>query len=63
LFAGIGADVVVIDTGNYYPQQRDGRSDDIENGMPESRWVERQLGRTARGEIRNGRWLSGIGAL
>jgi predicted dinucleotide-binding enzyme len=45
LFDGISADVVVIDTGNYYPQQRDGRMDDIENGMPESRWVERQLGR------------------
>lgn len=45
LFNGIGSDVVVIDTGNYYPQQRDGRIDDIENGMPESRWVERQLGR------------------
>jgi 8-hydroxy-5-deazaflavin:NADPH oxidoreductase len=45
LFNGVGADVVVIDTGNYYPQQRDGRIDDIENGLPESRWVERQLGR------------------
>jgi predicted dinucleotide-binding enzyme len=37
--------VVVIDTCNYYPQQRDGRIDAIENGMPESRWVEQQLGR------------------
>jgi len=45
LFDGAGPDVVVIDTGNYYPQQRDGRIEDIENGMPESRWVERQLGR------------------
>ena len=45
LFDGLGPDVVVIDTGNYYPQQRDGRIEDIENGMPESRWVERQLGR------------------
>jgi len=45
LFDEVGADVVVIDTGNYYPQQRDGRIDDIENGMPESRWVESQLGR------------------
>lgn len=45
LFAGVGPDVVVVDTGNYYPQQRDGRIEDIENGMPESRWVERQLGR------------------
>jgi predicted dinucleotide-binding enzyme len=35
----------VIDTGNYYPQQRDGRIDGIEDGMTESRWVARQLGR------------------
>jgi len=35
---------VVVDTGNYYPQQRDGRLDAIEDGTPESRWVEGQLG-------------------
>ncbi len=35
---------VVIDTGNYYPQQRDGRIAAIEDGLPESRWVEQQLG-------------------
>ncbi|MDQ2831147.1 MAG: NAD(P)-binding domain-containing protein [Chloroflexota bacterium] len=45
LFDGAGDDVVVVDTGNYYPRQRDGRIDAIEGGMPESRWVERQLGR------------------
>ncbi len=45
LFAGVPDQVVVIDTGNYYPRQRDGRIADIEAGMPESRWVERQLGR------------------
>lgn len=45
LFAGVPDDVVVIDTGNYYPRQRDGRIDEIEAGLPESRWVERQLGR------------------
>lgn len=44
LFAG-GGDVVVIDTGNYYPQQRDGRIDGIEEGETESRWVSEQLGR------------------
>ena len=44
LFAGAG-NVVVVDTGNYYPQQRDGRIDAIEQGMTESRWVEHQLGR------------------
>src|SRR6185437_12166705 len=45
LFAGVPADVVVIDTGNYYPRERDGRIDEIENGMTESRWVEHQVGR------------------
>ena len=45
LFKGVPENVVVIDTNNYYPQQRDGRIDAIENGMVESRWVEQQLGR------------------
>jgi predicted dinucleotide-binding enzyme len=45
LFDGVGAEVVVVDTGNYYPQQRDGLIEDIENGMPESRWAEKHLGR------------------
>jgi 8-hydroxy-5-deazaflavin:NADPH oxidoreductase len=35
---------IVVDTGNYYPRQRDGKIEGIENGMPESRWVEQQLG-------------------
>ena len=45
LFAGVPDRVAVVDTGNYYPQQRDGRIDEIEDGMPESRWVELQIGR------------------
>ena len=45
LFAEAEDDVVVVDTGNYYPRERDGRIEEIEAGMPESRWVERQLGR------------------
>ena len=45
LFRGVPDDVVVIDTGNYYPRQRDGCIAAIEAGLPESRWVERQLGR------------------
>jgi 8-hydroxy-5-deazaflavin:NADPH oxidoreductase len=34
----------VIETNNYYPQQRDGKIDAIENGTPESVWVSEQLG-------------------
>jgi 8-hydroxy-5-deazaflavin:NADPH oxidoreductase len=45
LFQGVPDDVVVVDTGNYYPQQRDGRIDPIERGTTESRWVSDQLGR------------------
>ncbi len=45
LFAGVPDSVVVVDTGNYYPRQRDGRIDEIEAGTTESRWVERRLGR------------------
>ena len=45
LFAGVPESVVVVDTGNYYPQQRDGRIEGIEEGMTESRWVQHQLGR------------------
>ena len=45
LFAGVPDDVVVIDTGNYYPRQRDGRIDGIENGLTESRWVSNTIGR------------------
>jgi predicted dinucleotide-binding enzyme len=45
VFDGAAADVVVVDTGNYYPQQRDGRIDAIEAGTTESRWVAQQLGR------------------
>jgi 8-hydroxy-5-deazaflavin:NADPH oxidoreductase len=37
--------VIVVDTGNYYPQQRDGRIEGIEAGTTESRWVSQQLGR------------------
>jgi 8-hydroxy-5-deazaflavin:NADPH oxidoreductase len=44
LFAGVSADVVVIDTGNYYPS-RDGRIAPIEQGQLESAWVAEQLGR------------------
>jgi 8-hydroxy-5-deazaflavin:NADPH oxidoreductase len=37
-------DAPVIETNNYYPRERDGRIDAIEDGMPESVWVSEQLG-------------------
>lgn len=45
LFAGVSQDVVVVDTGNYYPRNRDGRIDGIEEGLTESEWVSKQIGR------------------
>jgi 8-hydroxy-5-deazaflavin:NADPH oxidoreductase len=45
LFAKAPRNVVIVDTGNYYPRQRDGRIDGIEDGLTESQWVEKQLGR------------------
>jgi 8-hydroxy-5-deazaflavin:NADPH oxidoreductase len=45
LFQGVSDNVVVVDTGNYYPRQRDGRIDPIERGTTETRWVADRLGR------------------
>lgn len=45
LFDGAAEGFVVIDTGNYYPRERDGRIAAIEDeGLTESRWTERQIG-------------------
>lgn len=45
LLSGAAAGAAVVDTGNYYPRHRDGRIDAIENGTPETQWVQGQLGR------------------
>jgi predicted dinucleotide-binding enzyme len=45
LFAETPDGVVIVETGNYYPRQRDGRIDGIEAGVTESRWVAQQLNR------------------
>jgi predicted dinucleotide-binding enzyme len=45
LFAKAQKNVVVVDTGNYYPRQRDGQISEIEDGLTESQWVEKRLGR------------------
>src|SRR5438874_10693071 len=37
-------ETIVIDVGNYYPF-RDGRIDELEHGLTESVWIERQIGR------------------
>jgi predicted dinucleotide-binding enzyme len=45
LFRDAPARQIVIDTSNYYPQQRDGLIADVETELTESGWVGRQLGR------------------
>lgn len=40
----VGEEVVVVDTSNYYPQLS-GKIEEVENGMVESVWVSKQLGR------------------
>src|SRR3954447_19842991 len=64
LFDGEPDDLVVVDTGNYYPRQRDGRIAGIEEGLTESRWVEHQLGRPVVKAFNNiyARHLRGNGA-
>src|SRR5712671_1692542 len=44
LFASLSGNLVVIDTGNYYPS-RDGSIPAIDAGQVESAWVAQQLGR------------------
>ena len=45
LFDKASHDLIVVDTGNYYPGMRDDPIAAIEGGMPESQWVSEQLGR------------------
>jgi len=45
LFNRASEGLVIIDTGNYYPDVRDPRIAEIDAGMPESVWISEQLGR------------------
>ena len=45
LFADVPASVVVIDTGNYYPELRDGPIAELDGGTLDSVWVANKLGR------------------
>lgn len=44
LFKALSEDVVVIDTGNYYPGLRDGTMPALEQSGIDSLWVQEQLG-------------------
>nr|WP_307733166.1 NAD(P)-binding domain-containing protein [Stigmatella ashevillena] len=45
LLAQTAEGTAIIDTGNYYPVQRDGRIAEIEQGLAESEWVQKHLKR------------------
>ncbi|MBL0284067.1 MAG: NAD(P)-binding domain-containing protein [Zoogloea sp.] len=45
LFDRAPLEVTIIDTSNYYPGLRDSRIPEIDDGLPESAWVGRQIGR------------------
>ncbi|WP_341318413.1 NAD(P)-binding domain-containing protein [Paraburkholderia sp. IMGN_8] len=45
LFEAVPPEVPIVDTSNYYPGLRDQRIPEIDEGMPESAWVSKQLGR------------------
>ena len=44
LFADAPPGLIVIDTSNYYPRERDGRIAEVEAGMTESGWVQQRIG-------------------
>lgn len=56
IFKGVDPGVVVVDTGNYYPRQRDGKIGAIEEGLTESQWVETHLGRPVLKAFNNINW-------
>lgn len=45
LFDKVNRNVAVVDTNNYYPGINYGVINEIEDGMVESRWTEKQIGR------------------
>ena len=44
LFADAPPGLIVVDTSNYYPRERDGRIAEIEGGLTESGWVQQRIG-------------------
>jgi len=56
LFERVDPAVIVVDTGNYYPRQRDGKIAAIEDGLTESQWVETQIGRPVLKAFNNINW-------
>ncbi len=45
LFAGLSKDVIVVDTGNYYPEIRNEKMEGLGEGQAESLWLSKLIGR------------------
>ena len=45
VFSSLSSDAIVIDTGNYYPEMRDGGIEGLGNGEVESLWLSNHIGR------------------
>ncbi len=45
LFENSQEKTIIVDTGNYYPEYRDLKINEVEGGMPESQWVSEYFGR------------------
>lgn len=43
LFEKLSEDAIIVDTGNYYPEMRDGEIDGLKDGEVESVWVSKQI--------------------
>jgi len=56
IVAGAKPGAPIIETNNYYPKERDGRIEAIENGTPESVWVAEHLGSDHVYKVFNGIW-------
>ena len=44
LFCNIGENVIIVDTGNYYPNLRDGVIEGLDGKYTDSEWVQKHLG-------------------
>ena len=45
LFKDLPDSTTIVDVSNYYPSWRDGQIPEVEAGLSESEWVEKQIGR------------------
>ena len=45
LFEGVSQEVIILDTGNYYPILRNEHNEELEGDLTHSEWVAKKIGR------------------